>query len=110
MFSETCLKYKYRSLLQPLPILELSPKTFQSSLWLRKAQSEEIFINQDQDQHPRQQVAPPSASGQPRNYTGTSDIDYIQDFINQAFSLTGQSVFIHKKLSCCYHSRQVQTA
>ena len=47
-------------------------------------------------QHPCQQVAPPSASGQPRNYTGTSDIDYIQDFINQAFSLTGQSVFIHK--------------
>ena len=35
-------------------------------------------------------------SGQPRNYMGTSDIDYIQDFINQAFSLTGQSVFIHK--------------
>jgi hypothetical protein len=53
MFSETCLKYKlYRSLLQPLPILEPSPKTFQSNLWLRIAQSEQqIFIKQDQDQH-----------------------------------------------------------
>ena len=64
MFSETCLKYKYRSLLQPLPILELSPKTFQSSLWLRKAQSEEIFIKQDQDHqhilHTRGSSIPPT--------------------------------------------------
>ena len=123
MFSETCLKYKlYRSLLQPLPILEPSPKTFQSNLWLRIAQSEQqIFIKQDQDQHtastpegraalpppkttcgprlarhPRQPVAPPPASGQPRYYTATSDNNYIQDFITQAFSLTGQTVFIHR--------------
>ena len=67
MFSETCLKYKlYRSLLQPLPILEPSPKTFQSNLWLRIAQSEQqIFIKQDQDQHtarPRSTASTSSSS------------------------------------------------
>jgi hypothetical protein len=53
MFSETLLEIYihslYQGLLQPPPILAPEPKTFQSSLWLRKAQSEEIFIKRDQD-------------------------------------------------------------
>jgi hypothetical protein len=137
MFSETCLKYKlHRSLLQPFPILEPSPKTFQSNRWLRIAQSEQQnFIKQDQDQHTmstpegRAALPPPKTTCGPQSSstsTPTSSATTCQwptqglhghvGHLTTSRTSSPRLLALQVRLcsftefSYCSHSRQVQTA